>query len=101
VYAAAPDDAQAIDSATIAVDASNALGVTSTVHDSVTSALAEAVSAAGPEGGVVVAGSLYVAGEARTSFDVSSDRSGEAHVRIDAEVTDSPDDEFEESDLFD
>ncbi len=101
VYAAAPDDAQAIDPASIAVDASNALGVTSTVHDSVTSALAEAVSAAGPEGGVVVAGSLYVAGEARASFDVSTDRSGEAHVRIDAEVTDNADDEFEESDLFD
>ena len=102
VYAAAPDDAEATDAATIATDASDALGVTSTVHESVTAALAEAVSAAGPDGGVIVAGSLYVAGEARASFDVSTDRSGEAHVRIDAEVADDDvEDEFEESDLFD
>ena len=102
VYAAAPDDADAIDAATIATDASDALGVTSTVHESVTAALAEAVSAAGPDGGVIVAGSLYVAGEARASFDVSTDRSGEAPVRIDAEVADDDvEDEFEESDLFD
>jgi dihydrofolate synthase/folylpolyglutamate synthase len=101
VYAAAPDDEQAIDPTSIATDASDALGTPSTVHESVTTALAEAVSAAGPDGGVIVAGSLYVAGEARASFDVSGDRSGEAHVRVDAEVVDAPDDEFDESDLFD
>jgi dihydrofolate synthase/folylpolyglutamate synthase len=101
VYAAAPEDAQAIAPASIATDASDALGVPSTVHESVTVALAEAVSAAGTDGGVVVAGSLYVAGEARASFDLSGDRSGEAHVRLEAEITDAPNDEFEESDLFD
>jgi dihydrofolate synthase/folylpolyglutamate synthase len=101
VYATAPDDTQAIDPASIATDASDALGVPSTVHENVTAALAEAVSAAGSDGGVIVAGSLYVAGEARASFDLSGDRSGEAHVRVEAEVTDDPNDEFDESDLFD
>jgi dihydrofolate synthase/folylpolyglutamate synthase len=101
VYATAPDDTQAIDPASIATDASEALGVPSTVHENVTAALAEAVSAAGSDGGVIVAGSLYVAGEARASFDLSGDRSGEAHVRVEAEVTDDPNDEFDESDLFD
>lgn len=101
VYAAAPKDAQAIDPASIATDATGVLGVPSTVHDSVEAALAEAVSAAGSDGGVVVAGSLYVAGESRASFDLSGDRSGEVHVRVDAEVADPPDDEFSESELFD
>ena len=101
IYATAPNDDQAIEAASVAAEASEALGVPSTVHENVMSALADAVSAAGPDGGVVVAGSLYVAGEARSSFDLTGDRSGEAHVRIEAEVQDDPDDEFEESDLFD
>lgn len=101
VYSAAPDDAEAVEASAVAKSASDVLGAPSSVHESVTAALAEAVSAADTNGGVIVAGSLYVAGEARESFDLSGDRSGEAHVRIEAEISDDPDEEFEESELFD
>ena len=59
-------------------------------------ALDAAREAAGPEGGVVVAGSLYVVGEVRGSFGISDDRSLEAHLRYEALVDpDDDDDVFE------
>ncbi|MCZ7532768.1 MAG: Mur ligase family protein [Acidimicrobiia bacterium] len=102
VYAAASHDPAAIPSQVVADLAGSALDISAVAYASPDLALADAVSDAGPEGGVIVAGSLYLVGDIRGSFDVGSDRSPEAHVRFEAEVADEdPDAEFAESDLFD
>jgi dihydrofolate synthase/folylpolyglutamate synthase len=102
VFAAAPHGGDAIDSAQVATEAGAALGVPSVAYESPELAVAEAVSAAGTEGGVIIAGSLYLVGDVRESFDIRPDRSAMAHIRFEAEVAeDNSDEEFEESDLFD
>jgi dihydrofolate synthase/folylpolyglutamate synthase len=105
VYAAAAGDPAAVDPLTVAQDAAATLGVPAHAFESPELALAEAVADAGPEGGVVVAGSLYLAGDLREAFSVRADHSAEAHVRYEAEVPDNPEDEdddasWEESEIF-
>ena len=48
-------------------------------------ALAAATAAAGPDGGVVVAGSLYVVGEVRAAYAIDDRVVTEAHIRFEAE----------------
>jgi len=102
VYAAAPNDAAAIDPTVVASEASETLGVPALAYAAPELAVAEAVSAAGPDGGVIVAGSLYLVGDVRESFGTGSDRSAEAHLRFEAEVAEEDSDaDFRDSDLFD
>lgn len=102
VFAASPRDPAAIDATKVAIEAAEALDVPAVAYDSPELAVADAVSAAGPNGGVIVAGSLYLVGDVRESFGVGVDRSTEAHVRFESEIADEdPNVEFEESDLFD
>ncbi|MEN8040011.1 MAG: Mur ligase family protein [Actinomycetota bacterium] len=93
VYAAAPVDAAAIDSEIVASDAGASLGVDAATYSDAEEALTAAIEAAGPEGGVIVAGSLYLVGDVRSRFESLSDRSGEAHLRFEAERFDDQADE--------
>lgn len=88
VYATAAKDPSSIDPHVVATDAADALGVPVDTYPDVPMALAAAKEAAGSSGGVVVAGSLYVVGEARKGADSSVDRSSEAHMRFEAERID-------------
>lgn len=102
VFAAAPHGGDAIDATEVASAAGTALGVPAGAYESPELALADAVSAAGSDGGVIVAGSLYLVGDIRESFDVRPDHSAEAHLRFEAEVTEDDDEEdFAESEMFD
>ena len=80
----------------VADEAGRALGVAAVAYGSVPEALDAAKDAAGPDGGVVVAGSLYLVGEARSGSDVSDDRMAEAHLRFSADVTMDDEDEAPE-----
>ena len=60
-----------------------------------------ASTAAGPDGGVVVAGSLYVVGEVRSSAEVVEDAGSEVHLRYEAPRPGDDDDELDDSDDFD
>ncbi len=86
VFAAAADDPAAVDPQVVASLAGSTLGVGAVAYDSPALALAEAIDAAGPEGGVVVAGSLYLAGDLREVYRTGDDRSVEAHLRFEPEV---------------
>ncbi len=70
VYATRADDSMAVATADIAQQARVSLGVPVSEHASVAEALAAAVVAAGDTGQVVVTGSLYVVGEARTAVAI-------------------------------
>ena len=85
IFATASDDPEAIGPHAVASAASEALGVEATTSDSPREAFEQALTAAGAEGGVVVAGSLYLVGELRAPSLSGTDRSGEAHVRFEAE----------------
>ncbi len=93
VHACAADDPVSRDPDGVASEASRALGVESTVHGSVAEAVDHAIEAAGPEGGVVVAGSLYVVGEIRPVFGIDDAAAAEAHLRFEAK---RPEDEDED-----
>jgi len=95
VFACAADDASSLSPDDVATEVRKALGVPATVYPDVVSAVTEAKAAAGADGGVVVAGSLYVVGEARRALVSSDDRPNEAHLRFDSAVADDDDDEFE------
>ena len=99
VVATAADDPASHDPAELASAVAAVLDIPTSVVPDPLEALAAARDAAGPEGGVVVTGSLYVVGEVRRAFDVADDRSLEAHVRYEAPV--DPEDDFEgEQDPF-
>lgn len=74
VFACAPVTERAVPAGEVAEAARAAFGPGVEVHETsgVAEALAKAVASAGPEGGVLVAGSLYVAGEARPLLAGSS-----------------------------
>lgn len=93
VFAVALDDPTSHDAAEVAGEASLALGVPAVAYGTVAQAIDAASVAAGTGGGVVVAGSLYVVGEARAGIESSDDRTAEAHLRFSAEVT--VDDDYE------
>lgn len=97
VYATAPEDEAAIASGAIAAAARKVFGegvAVSEVGD-VPTALSTAIESAGADGRVVVAGSLYVVGEARAVLlPRGMALPSGVHVRIEAEVDegDEPDD---------
>ena len=91
VYAAAIDDAQSHDPRELAASASELLGVPGAAFADPLVALAAARDDAGPEGGVIVAGSLYLVGAVHEAFGSRPDRSVDAHVRYEAEVDLDPD----------
>ncbi len=86
VYATRADDPSSIDPAAVAAAARDTLGVPADTFEDVATALQAATSAAGPDGGVLVTGSLYVVGEARALLGAPADRSAEVHLRFDAET---------------
>ncbi|GMQ93662.1 MAG: folylpolyglutamate synthase/dihydrofolate synthase family protein [Acidimicrobiia bacterium] len=99
VYATAPSDAAAIDPESVAIAAGAALDVEAVSVDRVTDALAMAADAGGADGGVVVAGSLYLVGEARRQFSSPVDRTLDAHLRFEAERFDDEEhDPYDETD---
>jgi len=102
VYGTAPDDPAAIPPETVAGEAGSALGVDAVALPDITDALREAMESTEPDAGVIVAGSLYVVGEVRRGFDAADDRSGEAHLRVEAERGfDHEDEDYEdEGDLI-
>jgi dihydrofolate synthase/folylpolyglutamate synthase len=85
VYGTAPDDPAAIPPETVAREAGATLNVDGVALPDIDDALRQAVESAEPDGGVVVAGSLYVVGEVRRGFEAAEDRSGAAHLRVEAE----------------
>jgi dihydrofolate synthase/folylpolyglutamate synthase len=98
VYGTAPDDPAAIPPETVAREAGSALGVDAVAVPDITDALREAMESAESDAGIIVAGSLYVVGEVRRGFDTVDDRSGEAHLRVEAERGfdhEDEDDEYE------
>jgi len=92
VVATAPDDPAAIPIDEVATAAAS-LGVPVTRAPSVAAAFEQAVNAAGGDGGVVVAGSLYVAGEARALVAGEELRPSAVHVRVEPPELDFDDDE--------
>jgi dihydrofolate synthase/folylpolyglutamate synthase len=85
VFATTVADPAAQPAEQVADAASRVLGVDAEVYSDATAAVEEARSYAGPEGGVAIAGSLYLAGEVRRSFDISDGAPEEVHLRFEAE----------------
>ena len=86
VFATAADDPMAIDAATVAAAAGEALGAPSEAVASVAEAVTAAIAAAaGGDEGVVIAGSLYVIGEARHSLGLDNSPSP-VHRRFEAPI---------------
>lgn len=96
LWATAPADPGAIDAAVIAASAGPVLGCEATVVENVPDAVAEAMAAAGSGGAVVVAGSLYVAGEARESLIGTVFRPSGVHVRFESVVEEDTEDDVDE-----
>jgi len=86
VFAVSVDDPTSHEAVEVASAAGLALGVPAEAYETATQAIDAAISAAGPDGGVVVAGSLYLVGEVRANMGSSDDRMAEAHLRFSAEV---------------
>jgi dihydrofolate synthase/folylpolyglutamate synthase len=93
LWATAPADPDAIDAAVVAASAGPVLGCKTTVVENVSGAVAEAITAAGPDGAVVVVGSLYVAGEARESLIGTAFHPSGVHVRFEPVVDDDTEDD--------
>lgn len=91
VFATAPEDAAAIAPQEVAEAAGESLHVEAVVFADPAEAVDAAQQEAGADGGVVVAGSLYLIGEVRTRYVMVGDRSGVAHLRFEAERFDSDD----------
>jgi dihydrofolate synthase/folylpolyglutamate synthase len=89
VVACAPDNPRAIASSEIA-DAVERLGVSVDIVDDPVDAVDTALAFAGEEDGVIVTGSLYVVGAARTRFD-DLDEVGERGPMSDGDEHDDPD----------
>lgn len=96
VSATAPRDAGAISAELIAEAAGESLDVPATTFPDVLEAVQRATQEAGAEGGVVVAGSLYLIGEVRGEYEALGDRSQDVHVRIEAERDFDQDSEYED-----
>jgi dihydrofolate synthase/folylpolyglutamate synthase len=96
LWATAPADPGAIDAAVIEASAGPVLGCEATVVENVPDAVVEAMAAAGSGGAVVVAGSLYVAGEARESLIGTGFRPSGVHVRFESVVEDDTEDDADE-----
>jgi len=92
VFATTVADPAAQEPEAVAEAASAALGVPAEAFDDPSRALEAAREAAGKDGGVAVAGSLYLAGEVRSAFNLADGSLADAHLRFEAER------EFEEAD---
>ncbi len=79
------DDYMGVDAATVAAAAEEALGVPVTTVTPVADAIEAAISAAEVGEGVVVAGSLYVIGEARHALGLENAPSP-VHRRFESEI---------------
>ena len=96
LWATAADDPGAIDASVVAASASSVLECETTVVERVPDAIAEAVSAAGTKGAVVVVGSLYVAGEAREALIGTGFSPSGVHVRFESVIDGDDDDNDDE-----
>lgn len=92
VFTVSVDDPTSHDAADVAREAARVLGVPATSYATVPAAIEAAKDAAGVDGGVVVAGSLYLVGEARLGTQAPRDRMAEAHLRFSAEVASDDED---------
>lgn len=99
VFTVAVDDPTSHLPDVVAAEAARVLDVPANAYESVSQAVEAAKASAGVDGGVVVAGSLYLVGEARLETRPSEDRMGEAHLRFSAEVA-SDDDEGAEEPVY-
>jgi dihydrofolate synthase/folylpolyglutamate synthase len=96
VFATAPEDPGAIHADLVADAASESLAVPVVTFPGVLEAVRHAAEAAGEEGGVVVAGSLYLIGEVRGQYEALSDRSPDVHVRVEAEREVYPEHDYDD-----
>jgi dihydrofolate synthase/folylpolyglutamate synthase len=85
VFATAPQDIGAIRAEAVADAAGESLQVPVATFPDVLEAVRSATESAGEDGGVVVAGSLYLIGEVRGEYEALGNRSPDVHVRIEAE----------------
>jgi dihydrofolate synthase/folylpolyglutamate synthase len=93
VFAVTVDDPTSHDDTEVAETAARVLGVPGEAYGSAALAIDAAKDAAGADGGVVVAGSLYLVGDVRSGMEGPDDRMAEAHLRFSADV--AMDDESE------
>ena len=92
IHAAGISDDEAQEPGDLARRAAAVLGVDASVYATSREALDRARDAAGPDGGVVAAGSLYLIGELRPTFGLDADPGGEVHLRFEAERPGEDDD---------
>ncbi|MEA3503554.1 MAG: Mur ligase family protein, partial [Actinomycetota bacterium] len=86
LWATASNDPGAIDASEVAASGGSVLGCETTIVDRVPDAITEAIRAAGVDGAVVAAGSLYVAGEARESLIGTGFHPSGVHIRFESEI---------------
>ena len=101
VFATQVTDDASIPAPVVAAQAGEALGVEAEPFDNPIAALDAARTASGPDGGVIVAGSLYVVGEVRATFDVIDEAPLEAHLRFEAERPDVSEFDLDDDDAAD
>jgi dihydrofolate synthase/folylpolyglutamate synthase len=104
VYATAAADSASHDAVELAERAAAVLGVEGSAFADPLEAVEAARIAAGPDGGVIVAGSLYLVGEVHDALAGPARRPSDVHVRYDAQaLLDAVDDEDveEEEDIYD
>ena len=89
VWATEPEDEAAIPAADVAAAAAEVLDVPVETMPAVSDAVDAAIAAAGAEGAVVIAGSLYVVGEARSDLVGEAVRPAAVHVRYEAPIGDA------------
>jgi dihydrofolate synthase/folylpolyglutamate synthase len=89
VFATIADDQAAISAELVAESAFESLAVPTVTSTSSGDAFGQAMESAGEDGGVVVAGSIYLVGDLRDEYGAhlttSGDRTADAHVRFEAE----------------
>lgn len=95
IIATQADDHLAVAADKVAPAASEALSAPAEVVVPVAEAVERAIAEAGNGIGVVVAGSLYLVGEARHALSLDNSASP-VHRRFEAEIADAPEDDLEE-----
>lgn len=103
VYATVPDDPAAISAELVAAGASSALGVPTVTCSNAAEAMEMAIAQAGADGGVVVAGSIYLVGDVRDEHEgqagAASDRAADAHLRFEAERDFDREEEYDDDQI--
>ncbi len=98
VWATQADDPASVPADDVASAVAAALDVETTIVPNVREAVTRAIAAAGTEGAVAVAGSLYVVGEARSVLIGDDVRPSGVHVRYDPIVAEYDDDQDHDDD---